>query len=929
MPTLQLRADFDRDGRLTGSKVEYEARHSPAGAVLVPNLDADRRRLPDRVTDLRPVVLDNARYIKAGADDELLPLRIDVLDPLAPGSQVALRLPAGLQAVRLRFYDDRGNLLRVGAGVTERPVAIGAGQKQVTLRVEASTLPGAPYGHGTGLETELTADLPDESRFALQVVTLDANQRETIHDTANFSVAPVLFLDNNMRATRFYMCDLWANQPSLEEVRTALSAIGGIELVTVPDDVAHGDTWLQDQFQPGIVVGADGWRHLIIHLPRLRSNFFEAQSEKNLAEFVRGHFPAHDVGVLEDFWNRTIVFADANGKMQTISIPNLVALANRMVGLNTVLRFFNREISRLDPTWKISSPTWSQGRAGVPQLKAELARRVDDAKKKSSSHSWRAALDAVLEDARKRVSAIDQDLPLGAKPDRFILPVSDKTTMEVSGSRANELVQRIEQMRHSSNYGGNIEVAPPTPDAPLGTIVIGNTPVDRGDFMDPDLRRFLRAQRKQPVVEFNTAWLEVGHIDEVLTFVSDRNGKGRNFAALRASSGLAMRIVRRAAEMFKAGLSGGQAHVDNFGPGQPFRLTSEGTTPVTRLFRGKSWIHSHQQKEGRLKLPDIHEPPRIHQRLAQIAGGGDPQIPNNGLFNPGIYFWPGEGPTRFYPADITVLEVLGAEGDDRHVSVNDFIEEMFLDALHAEVEAYFPTVRVLPLPVLFDRMSSVEQWKQKPTDFQTSAFTPDVVNLQLLNGHLLVPRPYGPRMRPGDAISVLKDVLAATPPLKDLAGGLTNRFFKTHNLTTTVCWMVRQPPLTWEDPHPDTAGGFLRPVHAGLITLKDVVQLFKDGFPTLSDSDIEKRILADNRAHFNSLGELRDDWRRFVIHEDTVDLFEACVQLVADSLGLTVHFVDSWFYHTHIGEIHCGTNVLRVPERGKAPRWWDVPDVTI
>jgi hypothetical protein len=111
------------------------------------------------------------------------------------------------------------------------------------------------------------------------------------------------------------------------------------------------------------------------------------------------------------------------------------------------------------------------------------------------------------------------------------------------------------------------------------------------------------------------------------------------------------------------------------------------------------------------------------------------------------------------------------------------------------------------------------------------------------------------------------------------------------------------------------------------MTLKDVALQFRDGFPTLSDEDVQKRILASNRAHFDSLNNLRDGWRRFVILEDTVDLFEACTQLAADSVGVTVHFVDSWYYHTHIGEIHCGTNVLRVPERGKGPKWWDAPDV--
>jgi hypothetical protein len=50
------------------------------------------------------------------------------------------------------------------------------------------------------------------------------------------------------------------------------------------------------------------------------------------------------------------------------------------------------------------------------------------------------------------------------------------------------------------------------------------------------------------------------------------------------------------------------------------------------------------------------------------------------------------------------------------------------------------------------------------------------------------------------------------------------------------------------------------------------------------------------------------------IPENTVDVFEAYTQLVLEGLGLTVKFVDSWFYHTHAGGIHCATNVMRTTD---------------
>jgi hypothetical protein len=54
-----------------------------------------------------------------------------------------------------------------------------------------------------------------------------------------------------------------------------------------------------------------------------------------------------------------------------------------------------------------------------------------------------------------------------------------------------------------------------------------------------------------------------------------------------------------------------------------------------------------------------------------------------------------------------------------------------------------------------------------------------------------------------------------------------------------------------------------------------------------------------------------EDWTRIVIPEDTTDVFELYTQILLEALGLTVHWVDSWYYHVRIGEIHCGTNVLR------------------
>ena len=99
----------------------------------------------------------------------------------------------------------------------------------------------------------------------------------------------------------------------------------------------------------------------------------------------------------------------------------------------------------------------------------------------------------------------------------------------------------------SHNYGGNLEVAPPHPDFPLGRIVVGGG--DLGSLMGvrvPDhmarqQRQWLDAQEVQgPSIEISTEWLAVGHVDEILLFVADRHSaNGRAWKVIMAAPHLA------------------------------------------------------------------------------------------------------------------------------------------------------------------------------------------------------------------------------------------------------------------------------------------------------------------------------------------------------------------------------------------------------
>jgi protein-arginine deiminase len=98
----------------------------------------------------------------------------------------------------------------------------------------------------------------------------------------------------------------------------------------------------------------------------------------------------------------------------------------------------------------------------------------------------------------------------------------------------------------SHNYGGNLEVSPPTDRDPFGRLLYGGgTSTLSGarnvDTMNEAQVSFLDAQEVQgPAVELSSEWLAVGHIDEVIQFVPDLDGGGpHDFVVVIASPALA------------------------------------------------------------------------------------------------------------------------------------------------------------------------------------------------------------------------------------------------------------------------------------------------------------------------------------------------------------------------------------------------------
>lgn len=918
MPDFELWADFDHNGRLTGSQSEYDARQVAPGLVLVANNDADSRAFPSSVTAGSPVRLDYARYTPSGRDDEFASITVKFNNPAAAAGRSFFFRVTGINGVRTSFFDSTGSILttRVNGDIKDHPFTTPAGP-QADFTLQTRTFPGSPFGFATtmAITYDPDSDTVEQSRFSLDLMSQDAAMNETVHDSGLVTVAPVLFLDNGVNAVRIYMCDKPDTLASLTDLREAVRSVGGVSLVTVPPDASGADTWLQDQFQPGIVVGGDTWRHVIVHMPRTRSDFAARSRADNLSSFVTSHFPARNVCLMNDFWERTISFTDATGALKEISFTDANDMANRMQMVFSVLSAIDSTSASVDHS---ATPnrglSWTEALTQLPSIMAVLRQRIEGAE---ASEAFRTRATREADDEEERMRRVVAMFPEDAARHSFMVQIGNDT-VNVPEDTANDVFTRVRQMQSGANYGGNIESAPPSPGAPLGTIVLGNARIENTiDHMDPDVRRFFYKQR-QPVYEIDTSWLDVGHVDEMLTFAPDHNGS-QNFAALLASPSLAMALVQEAFYTYQQGLP--LMHPNRLDPVllSPVgnRLLDEGTSPVTRLMRGKVWPHVYPRTSPSAGVPDIVEPPRIYQALARLYNGGVlGQTSYTGFQIHGIDFFPGPGPDRFYPADISPLELLRMECDDQGLSSSEYIYGKYLEPRISEIDERFGGPRIFPMPVVFDRVASTTLWSKKRWDFSTSAFTPDVVNMQILNGHMLVPRPYGPRMRPDDVTSVITNVLANYDWGPALSRNLSSRFYSRHHLDVTNAWIERHEPTY----RPDST--LLIRISDGIRNLTDVAHAFKDGFPGVSQEEVERRIRRSNPRNFTPSDDLRDGWRNFTLNEGMVDIFEAYIQLVADALGLTLHFVDSWFYHVHYGGIHCGTNVLREPIRGQIPPWW-------
>lgn len=74
------------------------------------------------------------------------------------------------------------------------------------------------------------------------------------------------------------------------------------------------------------------------------------------------------------------------------------------------------------------------------------------------------------------------------------------------------------------DWFGNLEITPPIPGHPFGRVFTGYNP-STGNTMNPDVLAMLNAQELQgPVLQIDTGWLLIQHVDEVVSWIPTSNG---------------------------------------------------------------------------------------------------------------------------------------------------------------------------------------------------------------------------------------------------------------------------------------------------------------------------------------------------------------------------------------------------------------------
>lgn len=897
MSLFSLHADYDRNGVLNASPSEYDSRKHLPGAVITPNLDADGVSLSASVACGSPPQPDLSLTTKSARDNDLIGILVRANAGTVPANFRVVLKVSDADAQKINLYDGSRRRMQGASsgGFTVFPLTFTT-TGDVNLFLELTTLNGSPRLATRASSLTL---LPFFEHLVLTIDVFDAATSKLVEsDSGLVTPSPLILLGDDAPAERFYMCDvnqnpatISDNYPSFSDVRGAVAGIRGVQFITVPLSVSHGDTWVQDQFQVGYCQSANSRMKVVFHLPRLRSDARLATLNDGLSCIATNHFPSTNLGVLNDFWTRSIPVRDVDAGTQNIPFINTVELQmlfDRVFALNQYLLRIVMEVNsrRFEEFTRRYFMDVSEIIASLDEFKNSVEQILDTAIANETDSVKRQRLNNTKADINAQVPALLREINF--RNDGALVARTQNLRLALEPEDVEIISARLEAVHSSHNYGGNIEVSPPSSTAPLGKIVVGDaTAEDSESAMDADLVRFLREQNEQPLVAVDTTWLQVGHVDEILNFAPIRNS-GNAFAVVLASPEKAYQILEEIFILNTRDLSDNDPMKELYG--RPYTIgdkdMARGPHPVTQLLRGKSWLQSYKVNDRRVMPPNIYSLMNRFYQGVSTTPRRFYQIP-----------WDDD---HYYDARLSVREILYFSRE----SNNAAIEKM--RGVREIVEDEFQNSRFIELPVIFDHYN--------PEYEKTIAFIPDLINYQTANNHVLIPRPFGPRMSIDDTIAVLKKVMGS-----EYSSSLTRQHFRRKKLDATTHWAID----TINELSHVLTGAYNRPV---TVNLDWLAEQFKDGFfPQQTDLNrIKTAIRNANPGKFMPNGNLKSGWHKLNIPENKVDVFEAYTQIMLESIGITVKWVDSWYYHLRSGGIHCGTNVIRTPDFSNAKAWWNV-----
>lgn len=440
--------------------------------------------------------------------------------------------------------------------------------------------------------------------------------------------------------------------------------------------------------------------------------------------------------------------------------------------------------------------------------------------------------------------------------------------------------------RDGTDFGGNIEVSPPVlsatgrinrgsdgpevpshPSAPFGKIILGdqrNTSRSGSGLVHDQTREFFKSQVVQPVIPINTSWLGVAHVDEFMSFVPSNTARGS--CLLIASVYMMSRLLRK---IIAVPFSDGRTHFHRgkfenhremilFGASgnpitDPVTITDSVTTRSTAY---ETWRSYAEVSAEHLYTGDV------------------------GSYSRGIR-------TRFMiPIERRLMRCTAHGGED-----------------------------VIKVPIYF-KPGDTARPHGHPENL-TVAETVGMVNMQVVNGHLMVPKPFGPRMPRDKAERIVEEVLGSDVTVRSLSD------------TSFPFWAW--PGLSLDRvaqffTHPSTAAQRNQIIRK----IKDQSRSLSSALNTLIAAKKTQIETANPGMPLNA-GGVFTQWKRLSIPENTVDVIETYMLTALTHIGRQVHFVDNWYYHVGWGEAHCATNAKRTPpqEATLAQKWWDVYDPSV